>query len=254
MAKNQPEPTSSQQSSAANPVPLTPEHGEPALNLPAAVLWDMDGTLIDTEPYWLQAEISLAQEYGVSWTKADGMALIGGSLEYTGEYLHQRGIPLEPQQVTDRLVTAVRDKVRSEGVPWQPGALQLLQQLHAAGVPQGLVTMSYRVLTQAIREQEPELFQVIICGDEVAVGKPDPHPYLLAAQRLNVPITQCVAVEDSLPGVSSAYASGATAIGIQLNVPLPARPGLNRVNSIQELSLPVLAQVHSGTILDTVCD
>lgn len=220
--------------------------------LPSAVLWDMDGTLIDTEPYWLEAEASLAREHGVDWTTDDGLALIGGSLEFTGEYLRQRGVALAGSQIAEQLIASVRDRVSKDGVPWQPGALTLLRNLKAAGVRNALVTMSYRSLTQRVVAEVPELFEVVICGDEVERGKPDPMPYLMAAERLGVPIEQCLAVEDSVPGVASACSSGATPVAVQLNIPVSPRPGLSRVASLNELSLEAIAAIHSGQVLDTI--
>lgn len=107
-------------------------------------------------------------------------------------------------------------------IPWRPGALELLDSLHDAGIPLALVTMSMRPLAEHVayaREESP--FDLIVTGDDVVNPKPHPEPYLLAAKLLGVEITECVAIEDSIPGLASAVASGATTVGIPAHIELP---------------------------------
>ena len=93
---------------------------------PAAVLWDMDGTLVDTEPYWMATEVALAEEYGATWTTEDAYQLVGNSLLRSGEYIRERmGIPLTPEQIVERLLDGVVARVQ-HAVPWCPGARELL--------------------------------------------------------------------------------------------------------------------------------
>jgi HAD superfamily hydrolase (TIGR01509 family) len=188
---------------------------------PAAVLWDMDGTLVDTEPYWLTAETELVHAWGGQWSLEDGLSLVGSSLERSSLIIASRGVELEPDEIiqllTDRVLTQLADEV-----PWRPGARELLIAVHEAGVPTALVTMSIRRMADHIAAAAGfPAFDVVIAGDEVVNGKPDPEPYLRAAQALGVDPVDCIAVEDSEFGVASAVASGATTLAVPLHVPLP---------------------------------
>lgn len=212
--------------------------------LPAAVLWDMDGTLVDTEPYWLTAETELVQAWGGEWTLDDGLSLVGSSLERSSLIIASRGVQLEPgeiiQVLTDRVIAQLADEV-----PWRPGARELLNELHEAGVPTALVTMSIRRMADYIADAAGfPAFDVVIAGDEVTNGKPDPEPYLRAAQSLGVDPTDCIAVEDSEFGVAAAVASGATTIAVPLHLPLPPSPAYTLWDSLQGRTLDHLVDLH----------
>ena len=223
---------------------------DPQPVLPAAVLWDMDGTLVASEPYWMEAERALVESYGLTWTHEDALTMVGMPLVAAGEVMAAHGVPLPAQEIANRLVAVVAEHLERE-VPWQPGALRLLTELHEAGVPSALVTMSYRVLAEKIVEAVPGGgFATMVCGDDVTHGKPHPEPYLTAAQRLGVDPRRCVAVEDSLPGLSSALDAGARTIGVEVMVPIPAVPKLSRVASLDDLTLDDLARVASGHVVD----
>ncbi|MDQ2625086.1 MAG: HAD family phosphatase [Actinomycetota bacterium] len=219
-------------------------------DLPAAVLWDMDGTLVASEPYWMEAERELVESYGLTWTSEDALAMVGMPLVAAGEVMAAHGVPLPAQEIADRLVAVVAEHLERE-VPWQPGALRLLTELHAAGVPCALVTMSYRVLAEKIVHAVPGGgFATMVCGDDVTHGKPHPEPYLMAAARLGVDPARCIAVEDSLPGLSSALDAGTKTIGVEVMVPIPVVPKLSRVGSLDDLTLDDLARIASGEVLD----
>ncbi|MFT4263296.1 MAG: HAD family phosphatase [Nocardioides sp.] len=200
-------------------------HGSPT-TLPAAVLWDMDGTLCDTEPWWIQTEYALAERFGTTWTREDALALVGNDLLTSGAYIRDRwGLDLSPRQVVDLLHDGVVARVRDGEVPWQPGAVELLAALNAAGVPCALVTMSWEVFALPIVERLPRgRFDAIVTGDRVARGKPFPDPYLAGAAALGVDAAQCVAIEDSNTGAASAEAAGCTVLTIENHVPLEAGP------------------------------
>lgn len=218
--------------------------------LPAAVLWDMDGTLVDTEPAWMQAEADLVTEHGLTWTVDDSARMIGLPLLAAAEVLIEHGVDMPPEAIVQRLLNQVVAHVRDD-VPWQPGALELLGALRASGVPCALVTMSYRALTDAVLAGAPEgSFDVVVPGDEVTHGKPHPEPFLTAAARLGVDVRSCVALEDSPPGIGSALASGARTIGVRHLVDVVARPGLSRVDSLEQVDLAVLARVVGGETID----
>jgi HAD superfamily hydrolase (TIGR01509 family) len=217
--------------------------------VPAAVLWDMDGTLIDSEPYWIAAEIELCAKFGVAWTHEDGLQLVGNSLEFSAAILRERGVLLPPEDIITHLVGRVTVQVR-ENTPWMQDAFDLLNAVLAAGIPCALVTMSYKQLADALLARVPEAFAVVVTGDEVSRGKPDPEAYLLAAKRLGVDVTKCVAIEDSNAGVGSALASGARTIGVRRHVEVPAQPELSRVASLAGMTVDDLRRIAAGEVID----
>ncbi|WP_230487269.1 HAD family hydrolase [Nocardioides anomalus] len=190
-----------------------------------AVLWDMDGTLVDTEPYWIEVEHGMAAKYGGEWTDADAMQMVGNNLVDSGRYMQQRwGVDLTPEQIVEELLDGVVAMVQSD-VPWRPGARELLDELVADGVRCALVTMSYeRFVAPILRQLPPETFRVVVTGDQVEFGKPHPEPYLTAAAALGVEPGECVAIEDSNTGAKSAEAAGCTVLVVQHHVPVLEGP------------------------------
>lgn len=192
---------------------------------PAAVLWDMDGTLVDSEHYWLSSEQELADSVGRVWTEQDGLNMIGMSL-YDSSRLIKQKLQLEDstQEIIDRLTNSVISKL-DDALPWRPGAEAILRELKAQGIPTALVTMSMRRNALAVVSRMGfDAFDLVIAGDDVQYGKPHPEPYLKAAEGLGVAIEDCIAFEDSISGLHSAEASGAIAIGIPNMVQIPERP------------------------------
>lgn len=222
------------------------------LPLPAAVLWDMDGTIIDTEPYWINAEIELARRDGGDWTHEDGLTLIGQAIPTSAEILRERaGVKGSIDDIVDDLIRIVGDQLRAHGAPWQPGALELLAQLRKHDVACALVTMSYSSLAHILDSLVPAgTFTTIVTGDMVTNGKPHPEPYLTAASRLGVATSDCVAIEDSPTGIASAEAAGAHVIGVPHFVPIPAAPGRNRVQSLSDVDIELLCRVRAGEHID----
>lgn len=210
----------------------------PTNKFPMAVLWDMDGTLIDSEPYWLLSEARLANQYGGSWSEEDGKQLIGSNLYQSSDFLKDRfGIDdMSTQAVIDRLTEEVIDQLRTK-LPWRPGALELLLDLKKASVKTALVTMSMRSMALAVTEQiDFPAFDVVVAGDDVVHGKPHPEPYLKAAELLGVPANMCIALEDSPTGLASAEAAGCHAIGIPNIIGLPEGPNRRIIGSLTKLN------------------
>lgn len=205
-----------------------------AAPLPAAVLWDMDGTLIDSEPYWIMEERALVEEFGGRWSDADAHALVGNPLEVSAQYiLDHSPVQGTVEQVVDRLMTRTMARVAAE-VPWRPGSLELLTALKAAGVPTALVTMSWRPFTDLLIDVLPEgSFDVVVSGDQVAEGKPHPEAYLTAVLELGVNPRACVAIEDSPAGVRAAVAAGVPTIAVPHVVAVPEQAGAVQIASLR---------------------
>ncbi|SDJ22917.1 haloacid dehalogenase superfamily, subfamily IA, variant 3 with third motif having DD or ED [Frankineae bacterium MT45] len=191
----------------------------------AAVLFDMDGTLVDTEPYWIEAEYEIVAEFGGTWSDEHAHALVGNALITSAEYIRVHGpVPLEPIEIVERLLERVVAAARRE-MPWRPGAVDLLAELRRHDLPLALVTMSYDSLAQTMISQlPPGTFAAVVTGDQVLDGKPHPEAYLTAAARLGVDPGECIAIEDSPTGVASAEAAGCVVIAIPHAVPIETAP------------------------------
>lgn len=202
-------------------------------SLPAAVLWDLDGTLADTEPLWMAAEHELAAALGGVWTEEDALALIGSDLLEAGEHLRRHfGTDWSAATIVDFLVRRVGEGIRS-GPSWRPGSVELVRALAARGVPQALVTMSYAVLAAPVVEALP--FAAVVTGDAVEHGKPHPEPYLRAAALLGVDPAECVAIEDSVTGATSANAAGCLVVAVPHMVRVGEAPRRRVVRTLEGL-------------------
>ena len=191
--------------------------------MPVAVLWDMDGTLVDTEPYWIAAEFDIVEKHGGVWSREHAKALVGADLLDAGEYIRRHGgVDRTPHEIVEMLLDRVVEKIRVE-IPWRPGARELLSGVRAVGLSTALVTMSWKRFSDEVLACLPTgSFHVSVTGDEVERGKPHPDPYLLAAERLGVSPQQCVAIEDSPTGARSALAAGCRVLGVPHHVDIPA--------------------------------
>lgn len=194
--------------------------------LPKAVLWDMDGTLIDSEPHWLRSEKELADAHDVEWTEEDGKSMVGLSLKESSRIFREKtGTQMSDQEVINHLTAAVSAGLERE-IIWRPGAKELLKELRRKGVKTALVTMSLRTMAQQVVDAMGfKAFDVIVAGDDVVHGKPHAEPYLKAASLLGINPAECVAFEDSISGILSAEAAGTKAVGIPNVMMIPAREG-----------------------------
>jgi HAD superfamily hydrolase (TIGR01509 family) len=210
----------------------------------AAVLWDFDGTLVDTEPYWIEEEYALVESFGATWSEEHALALVGNDLLDSGRYIVEHtGIPLTPAEVVDRLLDGVLVHLQRD-VPWRPGARELLADLRAHDVPCGLVTMSYeRFVAPALAALPDGTFDCVVTGEHVPRGKPHPDPYLRAARLLGVPADECVAVEDSNTGAASAGAAGCRVVVVPNHVPVPPAAGRTLVPSLAGLDGATLVRL-----------
>jgi HAD superfamily hydrolase (TIGR01509 family) len=181
----------------------------------------MDGTIVDTEPFWMDAETRLVTEHGGTWSHEQALTLVGQGLWHSARVLQSHGVAMPEDDIINNLTDQVVARVHRDGLPWRPGARELLAELHERGIPTALVTMSIRKLAVVVRDAiDFDAFRFIVAGDDVEHAKPHPAAYLRAAELLGVDPHNCVAIEDSSPGVAAAVASGAATIGVPVHVPL----------------------------------
>ncbi|GLW28080.1 HAD family hydrolase [Actinoplanes regularis] len=210
------------------------------------MLFDMDGTLVDSEKLWGVALEDLAVHAGGRLSAAARLAMVGNSMPVSmAIFREDLGQPDRPYAEDAAWLTERVAELFADGLVWRPGARELLLAVRAAGVPTALVTSTGRRLAEvALKTLGAENFDVSVCGDEVRAPKPDPEPYLTAARMLGVPIAECVAIEDSPSGVASAVASGAVVVAVPSDVALPSADGVHLRSSLAGVDLAHLAALH----------
>ncbi|GAA1133019.1 HAD family phosphatase [Kribbella jejuensis] len=203
-----------------------------------AVLWDMDGTLVDSEKVWAEVQLELLPSLGATWTMEDCLSLIGSDLREAVKVWMAR-IPagvITADELADRMFSEVVEALRRE-VTFQPGALELLQALRKEQVPCALVSASFRSMIDAVLGHlPPDPFDVVVAGDEVTHGKPHPEPYLTAAEKLGVDPAYCVVIEDSLTGTQAGAAAGMYVVAVPQWISIPEAPRRLVVKSLEPLT------------------
>jgi len=197
----------------------------------------MDGTLVDTEPLWIAAEKELVASHGGVWTDEMAHQLVGNSLIVSGRIIRDNSpVTLSAEEIVDYLLERVIAGMRQH-VPWRPGAAELLKSLVAEGIPNALVTMSYESFAGVLVDAVPEgTFTVIVTGDKVSKGKPDPEAYTTAVETLGVRAADCVAIEDSIPGVHAAVAAGVPTIAVPHVTAVPQIHGATHIDTLVGLT------------------
>lgn len=214
-------------------------------SLPAAVLWDMDGTLVDTEPYWMAAETPLVESYGGTWTHENALALVGLGLEDSARILQDAGVRLPVHTIVDELTAEVMRMISRDGVPFRPGARALLADLKSRGIHTALVTMSMRRMAEHVVDLiDFEAFDVIVAGDDVTRPKPFPDPYLQACAALGVAPADTVAIEDSPNGLRSAVAAGSVVLGVPAMVSLEGAGAHEVWQTLADVTAADLGALH----------
>ncbi len=220
-----------------------------------AVLFDLDGTLVETEHLWGEALAGLARRLGGRLTTEARAATVGTSMPDALAILYaDLGIEATGEQtVEDGAWIADRMAVLfAEDLQWQPGARELVTAVRAEGLASALVTTTARrlaapVLARMRDDVGDDLFDVTVCGDEVTALKPDPAPYLQATAELDVDAARCVVIEDSPVGVTAGLAAGACVLGVPSLRPLPPAPGLHVRDSLVGVGVDDLAALLPAT-------
>jgi HAD superfamily hydrolase (TIGR01509 family) len=214
----------------------------------------MDGTLVQTEEYWGDAMFELADSLGGRMSAEARAATVGTTMQRSMEVLYaDLGVvrSAEQLQADARWVEDRAGELMGEGIPWRPGARELLEGVRAAGMATALVTTTPRRLADIVLDSISadlggDPFDVTVCGDEVPARKPDPAPYLQAAALLGVDAASCVVVEDSLVGVTAGLAAGMAVLGVPALQPVPAAPGLTLRDTLAGIGAGDLAAVLAG--------
>lgn len=210
-----------------------------------AVLFDMDGTLINSEPYWLIAETELMLRFGHQWTDEDQAFCIGGPLPKVGEYMSELSGSAESGDYFERELIRMVAGEFSNGLDFMPGARELVEHLVGAGMPLALVSASPRLLVDSALALLPEgTFRTSISSQDVRVSKPDPESYLLAANHLGVDIQRCLVLEDSKTGIDAGLASGAVVIGIPHIITYPDTARLHLRRDLLNLAIDDLQEIY----------
>lgn len=193
-----------------------------------AVLFDMDGTLINSEPYWLVCETQLMARFDHSWTDEDQAFCLGGPLPKVGAYMSELAHGAQSAGYFENELVRLVGEEFKKGLEFMPGAQDLVTELASSGIPMALVSASPRLLVDsAVALLPARTFITSISSQDVRISKPDPESYLLAAQRMGVDIARCVVLEDSRTGIDAGLASGAVVIGIPHLITYPPTPRLH---------------------------
>ena len=207
----------------------------------SALLFDMDGTVIDSEPLWLEAEIEVMAELGFHWDAQDQQNCLGGPMDRTEKYMQERSGNIKPYGYFRDNLNLVMQKKMLYDLKLVPNALELISSAKKIGIKTALVTASGSVLMNIALKKFPDgIFDATVSRDDVINSKPNPEPYLRAADLLEMNISNCVVFEDSETGVTSGLASGAQVIGIPHLINLAPHENLRIVDSLSDVSIDKL--------------
>ncbi len=216
-------------------------------NFFSAVLFDMDGLLVDSEPLWFEAEAELTAPFGYVWRAEDQSACLGGPLTHVGEYMHAKcNQEQSPAYFTQAIIELMVAKL-ANGAPLMPGAASLISVLASAQIPLAMVSASPRAIVDAALSAHPNLpFAITISSDDVVRTKPFPDGYLKAAQHLGVDIEECLIFEDSLTGMKAAQSSGAYLIAVPHLVRVEEGVKTRVVKSLAEINYQKLEKLYGN--------
>lgn len=214
----------------------------------------MDGTLIDSEKLWDISMNRMYSRFGSVMSPQVRDATIGASADDVIRIVYSDlGLPMDPEHMAGTVdwLHDITGDLFDDGLPWCRGARELLESLADAGVPMALVTNTRRGLTErALDSIGRHYFAASVCGDEVPRGKPAPDPYRRAAELLGFDPADCLAVEDSVTGATSAEEAGCPVVVVPNDVKVPASPRRHHVNSLTDLDLSGLLAIYDALQLD----
>lgn len=217
-----------------------------------AVLFDMDGTLVDSEKLWDISLAALYEYHGGTLSPEVRAAMVGSSAENTIRTVYtDLGLELDPVAMaeSDRWLHTYTAELFDGGLPWCDGAQELLEALAAEGTPMALVTNTQRALTdRALNSIGAQYFSATVCGDEVARGKPAPDPYLRAAALLELSPAECLAIEDSVTGTAAAEDAGCPVLVVPNDVAVPSGPRRRHVRSLAGIDVADLRRVYAELV------
>ncbi|WP_006245318.1 HAD family hydrolase [Mycolicibacterium tusciae] len=213
-----------------------------------AVLFDMDGTLVDSEKLWDISLTALYEHHGGRLTPQVRASMVGGSAEDTIRAVY-KDLGLEPDPAamaeSDRWLHEYTAELFDDGLPWCPGARELLEALAAQRTPMALVTNTQRALTErALNSIGKHYFSASVCGDEVPQGKPAPDAYQRAAALLGLEPSECLAIEDSVTGTAAAEGAGCPVLVVPNDVEVPAGRRRAHLSSLAGVGVADLRQVY----------
>lgn len=215
--------------------------------LPAAILWDFDGTLVETESMWEAVERSVARELGRDLPEGYHAGTIGGTVASTAALIKSvTESPLDVARIEAELWSRARAGLRAGPIPWMPGVEGLLRSVEAAGIPQALVSSGHREYLRIILDRlDPSPFAVVVSGDEVDHNKPHPEPYLRAMDALLVSAAECLVVEDSHTGCASGMAAGCAVLAVPTIHAMEDAPGLVVLPTLEGATLAGLSELYA---------
>ncbi|MGJ0181914.1 HAD family phosphatase [Corynebacterium glyciniphilum] len=218
------------------------------------VIFDLDGTLIDSEPLWARAETAVAASGGVLWTAEDAVSCFGRPLAVTAQAIIDRGLDLTVTETIDRMTGELVEIYRAR-VPWLPGAVELLSELHGAGILTALGTQSVRPLASAIQGAAPAgTLTELVTGDELVNGKPDPEVFLTAIDRLGLASDDVVIVEDSPTGVAAGVAAGVPVLAVppseEIYRSYVGKEEVSIVSNLTQVNAELLGRIRTGEKVD----
>ncbi len=198
-----------------------------------AVIFDLDGVLVDAEIWWDEARIAFADRHGRTWTETDRAAIMGAnSFGWSTTMRDRLDLPDVPrEEIEAEVVAAMVERYRVEGAPIIPDAVETVRRV-ARQVPVAVASSGHRAVIAAALASLgiAEVFSAVVSSDEVPIGKPAPDVYLLAAARIGIAPGDCLVVEDSLNGVLAGRAAGMTVVLVP-NEAIPPAAGAREAAS-----------------------
>jgi HAD superfamily hydrolase (TIGR01509 family) len=218
-----------------------------------AVLWDMDGTLINSEPLWIEQERELMESLGAAWSDADALHCVGGPMTRVDAFMRSKLSPAQqseflPLQITNTLLQRMETRFK-QGVDFADGSQELMLEMRSNSIKLALVSASSRPLMDAaLVSIGKEHFEVTISDNDVSQSKPNPEGYVLAAKKLSVNIECCLIIEDSITGMNAAISSGAYVLGLPHFSPLPEGAKVIHLPSLKGVTLKSLTRSFEALV------